>query len=224
LISLNTKPIHVFFISTSRDIPQLSSIDIFSMTMWTFQMGCLIWIHNKQGAPLTDQSRELLMAEGWSILILRTFQYHSHHLLDGTGVPLIKPNPLQLKKPNCVLLRPMNPFMRFILLLDSSLPSFALKSDLLTLSRRRPMHGIQYKVWRLQFIRMHASTAWLTMCIGCSISPNGPDLPQLLPEDLHVTTLVLGSDKAGQCNKQQSWIWSFGQTTEDDGMWMDDCQ
>jgi hypothetical protein len=54
--------------------------------------------------------------------------------------------------------------------------------------------------------------------------PNGPDLPPLLLEDLHVATLVLGSDKAGQCNKQQSWIWSFGQTTEDDGTWMDDCQ
>jgi hypothetical protein len=54
--------------------------------------------------------------------------------------------------------------------------------------------------------------------------PNGPDLPQLLMEDLHVATLVLGSDKAGQHNKQQSWIWSFGQTIEDDGTWMDDCQ
>ncbi|KAN0128148.1 hypothetical protein V8E53_014063 [Lactarius tabidus] len=52
--------------------------------------------------------------------------------------------------------------------------------------------------------------------------PTGPDLPQLLPNDLHIATLVLGSEQTGQCNKQQSWIWSFGQTTEDNGTWMDD--
>ncbi|KAN0138822.1 hypothetical protein V8E53_003210, partial [Lactarius tabidus] len=50
----------------------------------------------------------------------------------------------------------------------------------------------------------------------------GPDLPQLLPKDLHIATLIIGSEKTGQCNKQQSWIWSFGQTTEDNGTWMDD--
>lgn len=54
--------------------------------------------------------------------------------------------------------------------------------------------------------------------------PTGPDLPQLLPKDLHVATLVLGSEKTGQRNKQQSWIWSFGQTTDDDGTWMNDCK
>ena len=53
---------------------------------------------------------------------------------------------------------------------------------------------------------------------------NGPDLPQLAPHDLHVATLVLGSDKVGQRNKQQSWIWGFGQKSEDDGTWMDDCK
>ena len=34
--------------------------------------------------------------------------------------------------------------------------------------------------------------------------PKAPDLPPLVPHDLHVATLVLGSDKVGQCNKQQS--------------------
>jgi hypothetical protein len=53
--------------------------------------------------------------------------------------------------------------------------------------------------------------------------PTGPDLPQLLPKDLHIATLILGSEKTGQRNKQRSWIWSFGQTTEDNGTWMDDC-
>ncbi|KAN0129093.1 hypothetical protein V8E53_013089 [Lactarius tabidus] len=56
----------------------------------------------------------------------------------------------------------------------------------------------------------------------CPAFPSGPDLLKLLPKDLHVATLVLGSEKTGQCNKQQSWIWSFGQTTEDDGTWMDE--
>jgi hypothetical protein len=54
--------------------------------------------------------------------------------------------------------------------------------------------------------------------------PKGPDLPQLLPKDIHVATLVLGSETTGQRNKQQSWIWGFGQKSEDDGTWMDDCK
>ena len=54
--------------------------------------------------------------------------------------------------------------------------------------------------------------------------PEGPDLPQLLPQDLNVATLVLGSEQTGQHNRQQSWIWSFGQTAADDGTWMDDCK
>lgn len=54
--------------------------------------------------------------------------------------------------------------------------------------------------------------------------PDGPDLPKLHPKDLHVATLVLGSEQVGQRNKQQSWIWSFGKSVEDDGTWMDDCK
>ncbi|KAF8267469.1 hypothetical protein EI94DRAFT_1581054 [Lactarius quietus] len=52
--------------------------------------------------------------------------------------------------------------------------------------------------------------------------PDALELPMLTPQGLHVATLVLGSDKPGQCNTQQSWIWSFGQTSEDEGTWMDD--
>lgn len=51
-----------------------------------------------------------------------------------------------------------------------------------------------------------------------------PDLPKLLPKDLHVATLILGSEQTGQRNKQQSWIWGFGKTMEDDGTWMGDCK
>ncbi|KAI9432529.1 hypothetical protein H4582DRAFT_2083395 [Lactarius indigo] len=42
------------------------------------------------------------------------------------------------------------------------------------------------------------------------------DLPKLHSKDLRVATLVLGSQQVGQRNTQQSWIWGFGNTTEDD--------
>ncbi|KAH8983599.1 hypothetical protein EDB86DRAFT_3085267 [Lactarius hatsudake] len=48
------------------------------------------------------------------------------------------------------------------------------------------------------------------------------DLLKLHSKDLCVETLVLGSEQTGQQNKQQSWIWGFGDTIEDDGTWMDD--
>ncbi|KAN0136253.1 hypothetical protein V8E53_006113 [Lactarius tabidus] len=48
------------------------------------------------------------------------------------------------------------------------------------------------------------------------------ELPSLRKEDLRVATLVLGSETTGQRNKQKSWIWGFGKTTEDDGTWMND--
>lgn len=57
----------------------------------------------------------------------------------------------------------------------------------------------------------------------CPALSNGLELPQLVPQDLHVATLVLGSDKVGQHNKQQSWIWGFGQQSARDGTWMDEC-
>lgn len=50
------------------------------------------------------------------------------------------------------------------------------------------------------------------------------ELPPLRPEDLQIATLVLGSEQTGQRNRQQSWIWSFGQTTEDNETWMADCE
>ena len=52
----------------------------------------------------------------------------------------------------------------------------------------------------------------------------GPDFPQLQKDDLHIATLVLGSEQTGQRNKQQSWIWGFGQTVKDDEIWMNDCK
>ena len=57
-----------------------------------------------------------------------------------------------------------------------------------------------------------------------SKSGTAADLPPLLREDLNTETLILSSEVTGQWNKQQSWIWGFGQTTEDDGSWMDDCK
>ncbi|KAH9023351.1 hypothetical protein EDB85DRAFT_1870789, partial [Lactarius pseudohatsudake] len=52
--------------------------------------------------------------------------------------------------------------------------------------------------------------------------PIPQDLPKLHSKDLCVETLVLGSEQTGQRNKQQSWIWGFGDIIEDDGTWMDD--
>ncbi|KAH9030738.1 hypothetical protein EDB85DRAFT_1866206 [Lactarius pseudohatsudake] len=43
-------------------------------------------------------------------------------------------------------------------------------------------------------------------------------------KDLCVETLVLGSEQTGQRNKQQPWIWGFGDIIEDNGTWMDDCR
>ncbi|KAH8999945.1 hypothetical protein EDB86DRAFT_2802164 [Lactarius hatsudake] len=57
---------------------------------------------------------------------------------------------------------------------------------------------------------------------GPEASVNLPDLPKLRAEDLHVATLVLGSEPVGQRNRQKSWIWGFGHTVKDDGTWMDD--
>ncbi|KAF8270738.1 hypothetical protein EI94DRAFT_1698607 [Lactarius quietus] len=54
--------------------------------------------------------------------------------------------------------------------------------------------------------------------------PDALELLMLTPQDLHVATLVLVLDKLEQCNTQQSWIWSYGKTSEDEGTWMDDSQ
>ena len=58
----------------------------------------------------------------------------------------------------------------------------------------------------------------------CNMSTIKAELPPLTKEDLHIATLVLGSEITGQRNTQISWIWSFGKTTADDGTWMDDCE
>jgi hypothetical protein len=50
------------------------------------------------------------------------------------------------------------------------------------------------------------------------------ELPPLSREDMHIATLVLGSEITGQRNMHRSWIWSFGKMTADDGTWMDDCE
>ncbi|KAH9012129.1 hypothetical protein EDB85DRAFT_1877901 [Lactarius pseudohatsudake] len=55
-------------------------------------------------------------------------------------------------------------------------------------------------------------------------TPIPQDLPKLRSKDLCVETLVLGSEQTGQRNKQQPWIWGFGDIIEDDGTWMDDCR
>ena len=72
----------------------------------------------------------------------------------------------------------------------------------------------------------HAQTYSMACNVAQTIQeayPEGPELPELIPEDLHVATLILGGDQVGQHKKQRSWIWSFGKTTNNDGIWMNDC-
>jgi hypothetical protein len=59
-----------------------------------------------------------------------------------------------------------------------------------------------------------------------SLDPSGESLalPPLKLTDLRVNTAILGAAEVGQRNKQLSWIWGFGTSTNEDGMWMDDCE
>jgi len=50
------------------------------------------------------------------------------------------------------------------------------------------------------------------------------ELPKLLPKDLNVQTLILGSEQVGQRNTQLSWIWGFGKTVDNEGTWMSNCE
>lgn len=56
-----------------------------------------------------------------------------------------------------------------------------------------------------------------------AVHKDGSDLLPLQPEDLYITTLVLGAEQIGQCNTQKSWIWGFGKTLDDE-VWMNECQ
>ncbi|KAN0137341.1 hypothetical protein V8E53_004786 [Lactarius tabidus] len=50
----------------------------------------------------------------------------------------------------------------------------------------------------------------------------GPELPQLCLADLRVGTAILDPAEVRQRNTQLSWIWSFGETVDKDGTWMDE--
>ena len=136
-------------------------------------------------------------------------------------------SPLQSRKLGFRSPRPMNPFTRFTWLWDSSQPYFAHRSELPIASKRRPMHDAWNAVRSVDTtVHEHAhiySLAHDAYWANHQAYPKGLDLPPLVPHDLHVATLVLGSDKVGQHNKQQSRIWGFGQKSEDDGMTVSNC-
>ncbi|KAF8268583.1 hypothetical protein EI94DRAFT_1700161 [Lactarius quietus] len=90
----------------------------------------------------------------------------------------------------------------------------------LALGFKSALFRTQVRSANTQQTKTHAWTA--ISSVDTTAHPDALELPTLTPQDLHVATLVLGSDKPGQCNTQQSWIWSFGQTSEDEGTWMDD--
>jgi hypothetical protein len=52
----------------------------------------------------------------------------------------------------------------------------------------------------------------------------GPELPQLCLADLCVGTAILDPAEVRQHNTQLLWIWSFGETVDKDGTWMDECE
>ena len=58
------------------------------------------------------------------------------------------------------------------------------------------------------------------------LDPSGesPALPLLQVMDLRVNTSIVNATEVGQRNKQLSWIWSFGTSTNRDGTWLDDCE
>ena len=58
------------------------------------------------------------------------------------------------------------------------------------------------------------------------LDPSGesPALPLLQVIDLRVNTSIVNAMQVGQRNKQLSWIWSFGTSTNQDGTWLDDCE
>ena len=51
-----------------------------------------------------------------------------------------------------------------------------------------------------------------------------PELLPLLTTDLWVNTAILRAEQVRQQNWQLSWIWSFGISSKQDGMWMDECK
>ena len=74
-----------------------------------------------------------------------------------------------------------------------------------------------------EYARIYSMARDAYMVIRAAL-PTGTDLPLLNPEDLHIATLVLGSEQKGQWNKHRSWLWGFGKAADDDGTWMEDCK
>ena len=74
-----------------------------------------------------------------------------------------------------------------------------------------------------EYARIYSMARDAYMVIRAAL-PTGTDLPPLSPEDLHIATLVLGSEQKGQRNKHNSWIWGFGKATDDAGTWMEECK
>ncbi|KAI9443063.1 hypothetical protein H4582DRAFT_2054158 [Lactarius indigo] len=163
-----------------------------NMTMWMILEILKIQMMIIQPMPPSVLLCKHWMDLGWMQLILRTFQSSSHLPLDENGVLGMVSNPLLERRYSYAMLKLVNPFMESASLLDLNPLCSALS-----------MARDAYRKLR-------------------KAAPIPQDLPKLHSKDLHVATLVLGSQQVGQRNTQQSWIWGFGNTTEDDGTWMDD--
>src|ERR1700733_11180714 len=139
-----------------------------SMTMWTLWTILVTKTLNLQLFHLIIPSSGLQMALGWRLYIRRISRFFSHHHLDGNGVYHMVSNLLQSRRHSYAMLRPMNPYTESALHLDSNQLCSALRSDLLTLSRQRPVHGMQCTVLIPLSTNMLAFTAWHAMHTGGS--------------------------------------------------------
>ena len=133
-----------------------------SLTMWTPQMTQTLYIRPIH--PLSPIS-EHPMALGWMIQMLKIYPFSFHHLLEGDGVSNMVYSPLQRRKLGCAMHRQMMQFTACTLLLASSPPCSTTRSNLLTHSGPRPMHGMPYTVLTQLCTSMPEITVWPEMHI-----------------------------------------------------------
>src|ERR1700744_1796899 len=108
------------------------------------------------------------MALGWKTTTLKISQYFFHPPLDGSGAYLMVSSPLQQKKHSYVWPKLMILSTKSALHLGSNLHYSAFMSDLLTLSKPRLVHGLQFMVLIQLSSSMPARTAWLRTPVGDS--------------------------------------------------------
>src|SRR6266404_1898717 len=114
---------------------------------------------------LIIMATHLQMGPEWMISTLRISRFLYHLPLDGIGVPSNMRPPLQLRRPDYAMHRPVRPSTGSALPLDSSLLYSAHRFIMPEHRRPRHVHGVQSRVQIPLSKSMHAYTAWLGMPI-----------------------------------------------------------